>query len=103
MGKTMIVTAWNNGSQTYGVKIRKVDRDDFFDKKWATVKIRLPNDTSFIEVELRGSFWRNCIELRHVAIRDWFTETGHDQWKSNHPPKFQLKEIGEAQFSLSLT
>jgi hypothetical protein len=45
----MIVKPWSNGTIATGIKIRKIDRDEYFDTRWKIVLI----DIEGVEYELK--------------------------------------------------
>ena len=93
----MIVTGWNNGKHHasgagYGLKIRKEDRDHFFDHLWQSVFIKLPGRGGEIELNIdKASFWNDkCRELISKEIGIWLIQRGYAPWPSGQPPKFDL-------------
>ena len=96
----MIVTAWNNGSQGYGIKVSLADRAEYFSRRWKEVCVKIgdkPEDT----FNLPPSFWRTCRGIFDTAFRDWFEEMGHLKWPYRDPPKFRLTPMGGNLFHLT--
>ena len=109
----MIVKAWNGGNNGagYGIRVRRIDRDEYFFPEWKQVQIQIV-DGPLINCNLSASFWNNtCYEIRNVAFRDWFiklgfvkrTQEGYERaWKKGVPPKFDLIHISDNLFTLSV-
>ena len=98
----MIVTAWNNGSTSYGVRIAMCDREQFFKKEWKSVVLELEGSTVQVEVNVgKSSFWRpGCGELISREIRIWLKENGLDSWPRRNPPKLLLEPLSNRRFLL---
>jgi len=101
----MIVVGWNNGSPSktgagYGIRIRREDRDKYFEKGWSYVIIELEGDTQ-VKIRLSDSFWKDCIELRSAEIGRWMLKQKLAPWPKNKPPKLKLEPIGNRKFRLS--
>ena len=102
----MIVTAWNNGTPNnktgagYGVKIKREDRDKYFQRTWSSVIIEL-NDEEVVNVKLSNSFWKNCTELRSAKIGKWMLDNGIAPWPKGRPPVLKLEPIDDRKFRLS--
>jgi hypothetical protein len=102
MGK-MIVSAWNNGSfketgAGYGLRIRKKDRDHYFQRHWDSVIIITADNE--ITVNISPSFWKECIEIRSSKIGKWLLDNGHRTWPKGKPPKYELVHLKEKKFAL---
>ena len=109
-GFEMKVTAWNNGKHHasgagYGLKVQQAsDRDRYFRRKCSQVFVALPRQTDPVKINIdKDSFWNGCRELISRDIGKWLRDNGYAPWKSGHPPKFQLKKVGERNFELSAT
>jgi len=101
----MIVTAWKNGRHSdqnlaYGIRINPEDRDIFFMKSWSSIDLSLPDRNDFLNIAITPSFWKECHELRHPSIGQWFRENNHTPWEKGCPPKFVLKPVRQNQFTL---
>lgn len=102
----MIASGWSNGSPNdstgggYGIKIRRKDRDDHFQRTWPSVIIEIEN-REVLEIIPSSSFWRNCLELRRKEIGRWMLDQRLAPWPKGKPPKFKLEPIGDRRFSLS--
>ena len=84
------VSAWTNGGNAFGLKVREQDRDEHFSKKWVSVFIDLPNGNVAEANVAKESFWGAYRELISFAIREWLDETGNIPWQTGKPPKFVL-------------
>ena len=99
-----IVTAWSNGSSTYGIRVQRRDRESFFRQSWTSVSLMLIGGTRSMSahVNLTPSFWRNCPELRGRVIRDWLFENGLAPWKRGNPPRFRVVPTDEGEFTVAI-
>lgn len=94
----MKVAAWNNGAfqppgAGYGLRLKPVDRDQYFNRLWKEVILDLPNGPTSLRVKLSATFWRDCPELRSTAIGRWLIAAGHRRWTSGKPPAFLFTVI----------
>lgn len=98
------VTAWTNGSSTYGLRVRKTDRSSFFEPSWTSVTLKLLGGIRpmTVRTDLTRSFWRKCPELRGRVIRDWLFENALAPWERGSPPKFRAAPTAEGEFSVAL-
>ena len=94
------VTAWNNGSDGYGFRIRKGDRDRYFSRKVSCINLFLPGNEDSIPINITPPFWGNCPELRSKSIRDWLCANRHAPWTKGSPPKFNLEKISDTDYRL---
>ena len=99
----MIVTAWNNGSSGYGVKISYRDRKKYFREEWESITLEIEGFTKPIDVNVnKSSFWTpKCGELIKKEIRYWLFENDLAPWPYRKPPKLWLEFISDRSFSLS--
>ena len=132
----MKVSAWTNGrgnpatGSGYGIRIRKSDRDKYFDKNKPRIIIHLSNGKT-ISAYLSKSFWTTCPEVRHRRIGKWIlkniTESeckpekhkpplfkrivrwifadyqrGVRKWEKGKPPQYNLIPISKEEFELTL-
>ena len=80
-GIRMIVVGWNNGSPNnrtgagYGIRIKREDRDRYFQRRWPFVTIEAGKG-NIIKVNLSSSFWKGCTELRSAKIGKWMLDHG---------------------------
>jgi hypothetical protein len=102
----MIVTAWNNGKHLssgagYGIKLSIQDRDLYFDPKWNSAIVSLP-DGNKVEANInKSSFWNGtCRELINKQIGQWFIGSRLAPWQKGSPPKLKLIHIAENRFKL---
>ena len=102
----MQVKAWNNGKHRssgagYGLKVSVSDRDRYFDRRWGSVSLKLPNR---VEIEVntnKKSFWdTTCRELIHKEIGAWLRGSGSAPWPHGHPPQFEMIPCGKRKFLL---
>ena len=97
----MIVTAWTNGENGYGIKIDENDRDKHFRREWGRVFVELPNGKVVDANINKDSFWgKKCRELISSTIKEWLEETGKLPWPKGAPPKFELVHVEENKFRL---
>ncbi len=108
MNDYIIATAWKGGARrgnrdwkrfTYGIRIRKPDRDTLFSRTWSYVEL-IFEDKYRIRVEITDSFWRKCSELRHEFFKHYFREKGYIPWPRRNPPKFMLIHVEGNVFKL---
>jgi len=98
----MIVTAWNNGSTGYGVRVTMQDREQFFSKEWRSVTLELEGSAVQVEVNVaKPSFWSpRCGELINREIGTWLKENGLAPWPRRDPPKLLLAPLSNCRFLL---
>ena len=101
----VIVTAWSNGSGSFGLKIGVGDRDKFFKREWKTVFLQFAGAQTEIEVNIdKPSFWSpTCRELIHHEIGRWFEMNGFVPWSRHKPPKLILEPISARHFRLQIS
>jgi len=94
----MRVTKWKSGN-TYGVRVGKQNRDNYFNNRNFTIKVKI-ND-QFYDFNLTPGFWNHCPEFREKAIhrnaiRNWLTANGNPKSFQliplNTPGTFELKQ-----------
>lgn len=100
----MKAKAWNNGRHHpsgagYGVKLSAGDRDRWFQKDWAAIRIQVPGEGT-TEVPLSESFWRRCSELRSAAIGRWLRGSGMAPWPKGEPPALTIEHVEGSLFRL---
>lgn len=102
----MIIAAWQNGERHksgagYGFKVSIADRDEYFDRRWSTVFVTLPNG---IEVEAninKKSFWTSsCREVICRELGEWLIGRGFESWENGNPPKFILSYQSQNRFTI---
>jgi len=105
----MKATAWNNGKHHasgagYGIKISRVDRDKYFNKKWKYIYISLPGVSKKILVNVdKSSFWNDpCRELIKKEIGIWLISNKFAPWALGNPPVFDVKKKHDNYFELLL-
>jgi hypothetical protein len=104
----MIVTAWHNGSPAttgagYGVKVRREDRDRYFERSWKQVTLlRSGGEEASVSVG-KDSFWNaECRELISAQIGRWLIGQGLAPWPKGEPPKLELEPLGGPRFRLHI-
>jgi hypothetical protein len=103
----MIVTAWNNGyhnrdGEGYGLRVRTVDRNKFFERTWKYVLLELEGYWKVIKVKITPSFWKKCSELRSPKIGLWLNKKGLGTWPKGKPPKFSMEPKSSKVFHVCL-
>lgn len=86
---------------SYGIRVRRSDRDKHFDRSWQTVILELDPGSSVV-VPVSPSFWSSCPgKLRSAAIGHWLEQLGLASWPVGEPPGLDLVPAeGPAQFVL---
>jgi len=97
----MIVSAWNDGQSTYGLRILEEDVSLYFRPEWPTVSVYLPDESEPAEIPLTPSFWEVSPELRPPRIRAFLSRNDLESWERNRPPRFELVPLGEGVFRLA--
>lgn len=105
--KSITVTAWNNGKHFstgagYGIEIRAKDRDKYFDTNWKKVILQLDRHPRDLEINITGSFWAKCAELRSKDIGIWLIENKKAPWQEGRPPKMVMELIKDNKFKISI-
>lgn len=103
-GETFPVTGWSNGRRSttgagYGVRVRRADRDRYFDRDWSVVELVLGRD-EVVVVPVSPSFWRTCIELRSFEVGRWLLRHGLAPWPDRRPPSLALTPVAAGRFKL---
>lgn len=80
-------------------RIRRVDRDRYFDRSWTTVTLAL-QDGPEITVNVKPSFWKDCSELLGKEIGRWLQRHELAPWPTGHPPKVEMEPISEGRFAV---
>lgn len=98
-------TAWNSGAWSpsgggYGLRVPKADRDRHFLPTWTTVELELlgTGRPEIVIVNLSGSFWRRCSELRDQRIGRWLIAQGMAPWPHGCPPTVEIEIVGSRRF-----
>ena len=102
----MIVSAWNDGSSGYGIRIRRADCVRYFPREWKNVRVKIPGEPE-VECRLNPTLRTTCPEIRSVAFRNWFEKLGHVKgtqkaWEKGKPPKFHLTPVSGNRFALKV-
>ncbi|CAJ2377426.1 MAG: hypothetical protein IBGAMO2_740025 [Arenicellales bacterium IbO2] len=100
--RKMIVTAWTNGQNGYGIKVNdENDRKEHFRREWGRVLVELPNGKVAEPNIDKDSFWRKeCGELICSTIKEWLKEAGKHPWPPDNLPKFELVHVEDKKFRL---
>ena len=105
----MKVSAWF-GSNTYGVRVGRKNREQFFGNDWTKLEVEL--DGSFHSFRLTDGFWKKCPEFRdrreNPVIQEWLRQHKSinsvpgqkPPWIRHHPPRMFLVPLGGKQFRL---
>ncbi|MFY7944200.1 MAG: hypothetical protein ACOVNZ_06440 [Crocinitomicaceae bacterium] len=106
---TFIAKTWNNSHRHatgagYGIKIKMQDREQFFNRSWQSVILRLSGNATPIEVNVgKPSFWnRTCGELISQEIGLWLQRNNAATWPPRRPHRVRLTVIGEREFKVEL-
>ena len=97
----MRVTAWNNGGQTFGIRVGMTQRDRFFSRDWEEILIEMDGESHSFGIT--PGFWNQCPEIRdrgHPLIREWLARYRSLEWLRGHPPEMELVPIGGCKFRL---
>ena len=98
MGNKFIAKTWNNGTTTYGLRVGKRNRDDFFQTQWLQVVLELEGEIHPLTIFIESAFWRKCPELRHNDIRQWLRKHHLDQWPKGKPHPISMEALGNNHF-----
>jgi hypothetical protein len=99
----LITTAWKGGTNGYGLKLSKSDRDRYFNRRQRFVTLSLPTGEHAIANIDKPSFWNDtCRELICSAIGHWFLSEGIAPWPHGHPSQIALILKGEGEFEVTL-
>ncbi len=97
----MQATAWHSGGNTYGIRVGKPNRDEYFDPKWKGIQVEI--EGHFYPFALTEGFWHRCPEFRDRGdpiIRKWLQRRRLLSWALGHPPKLKLVSLGQGRFRL---
>lgn len=97
----MQASAWNNGGNTYGIRVGAANRDAHFERAWTEIEVEI--DGQFHRFDLTPNFWTTCPEFRDsggTVIRDWLRRHHTTDWPSGDPPRFELLPLGGNRFRL---
>lgn len=100
----MIASAWSNGKGSFGLKITKNDRDQYFKQEWKCVMLEFKMNDKLITIEVntnKKSFWNDtCHELINHKIGDYLRSIGCIPWIKGKPPKFNILLKSEKTFKV---
>jgi hypothetical protein len=97
----MQASAWNDGGNTYGIRVGFVNRSTYFDSTWSAVEVEI--DQTWHTFALTKGFWNKCPEFRDrgtPVIRNWLSRHYSLIWLRGNPPRFELLSLGENRFRL---
>lgn len=97
----MQASAWNDGGNTYGIRVGIPNRNTHFDPKWSEIEVEIDGDTYLFA--LTAGFWNKCPEFRDrggSVIREWLRRNYTLDWSRGNPPRFELVPLGENCFRL---
>lgn len=94
--KEIIVTAWNNGTSIYGIRISKKNTKLFEQYN----KIYIEIDNQMVEIKKTKGFDKNCPELRHPKIKSFFEKYNLINWEKGKPHKLKLIQKESNRFNL---
>ena len=94
----MIGSTWKNGKKTdldssYGIRIKKSDRDGFLVREWGCAFLMLEGESNEVRVNIdKDSLWDGtCLELINMGIRAWLRKHDKDTWPDNKPHQVKLE------------
>src|SRR5438128_1051802 len=97
----MQASAWNDGANTYGIRVGMSNRDRYFDPTWKVIEVEI--DGRSHQFALTPGFWNQCPEFRDrgsTVIREWLRLHHTLDWPSGNPPQFELVSLGSNRFRL---
>ena len=97
----LIVTAWSNGKNGFGLKMSARDRDLQINKEWKTVILHLEGHPNPVVANIdKSNFWHKCPEFINKEIKDWLTNNNYIFWEKRKPPKFPMNHIHSNEFKV---
>jgi hypothetical protein len=97
----MNATAWNDGGNTYGIRVGFSNRDRFFEASWTEIEVEIDGEPHRFPIT-RG-FWNRCPEFRDrgsSVIREWLRRHHTTEWPKRQPPRVELLPLGGNRFRL---
>jgi hypothetical protein len=100
----MKVKTWNNGNFNksgagYGIRIKKKDRDYYFDRTWDCVFVHI--EENMVVIKLADTFWTTCNELRNKEIGKYLMKHGLSKWNKGLPYELELEIVNKNELRLS--
>jgi hypothetical protein len=62
-------SAWNDGGNTYGIRIVRKKRQQFVNQTWNHAELEI--DDTVHQIPVTAGPWKHCPEIRRPIIRDW--------------------------------
>lgn len=94
----MDVTAWSNGSSTYGFRVGNRNAHRYFNTNWKEILVMMDDEVH--NFKLTKSFWSTCPEFRGKAIERWLRKHKLIPWPKGNPPRLKLIHLGRNKFEL---
>lgn len=97
----MEVSAWSNGSGTFGVRVGIANRREHFEEDWTRIVVEIDGEDH--EFPLTGGFWRDCPEFRDrgtPVMKKWLQQNRSIDWERGKPPRMELIPLGANRFRL---
>ena len=97
----MQVRAWNDGGNTYGIRVGIPNRDAHFDATWTEIEVEI--EGTFHRFSLTPGCWNHCPEFRDrgsPVIREWLRTHHVLDWPRGDPPQFELVPLAGNRFRL---
>jgi len=92
------VKAWKNGKfddpqTSYGLGVIDSDDVNYFQRRWGTVSIELPDGGKAYANIDKCSFFGKCPHLIDKTIKEWLRANGYLRWPYRKPREFELELI----------
>ena len=97
----MDVTAWSNGSSTYGIRVGIPSVHRYFNTNWKKIQVKMDDEVH--NFKLTKSFWSTCPEFRGKAIERWLRKHNLIPWPKGQPPRLKLIALRGNKFKLKLS
>ena len=94
------VTAWKNGSNGYGIRVRKKDYMNI--ENWRRILVGRERVERQGKGGKKRSFTIRCPEIRSMAIKKFLSKNKRDHWVKGNPPELTLCSLGNGEFKLKL-
>jgi hypothetical protein len=97
----MQASAWNDGANTYGIRVGIPNRDAYFQRGWSEIEVEM--DGRLHRFRLTPGFWHKCPEFRDrgtPVIREWLWRHYTLPWPRGKPHPVQLIPLDGCRFRL---